>query len=34
LAMESPQNADKRQDLMKKLERLQIANNELLEIGM
>ncbi|RXW23695.1 hypothetical protein EST38_g2159 [Candolleomyces aberdarensis] len=34
LATESPQIADKRQDLMKRLERLQIATNELLEIGM
>ncbi|KAJ2922810.1 hypothetical protein H1R20_g14302, partial [Candolleomyces eurysporus] len=32
LAMESPQIADKRQDLMNKLERLRIATQELLEI--
>ena len=34
LAMESLQNADKREDLCKKLERLKVANLELSEIGL
>ena len=33
LAQESLQVADQRADLLKKLERLEIANNELLHIG-
>ncbi|KAF8161524.1 P-loop containing nucleoside triphosphate hydrolase protein [Crassisporium funariophilum] len=34
LAMESPQNSDKRADLVKKLERLEIASSELMCIGI
>lgn len=33
LAQESPQNTDRRADLRKKLERLEIASGELLSLG-
>lgn len=33
LAQESPQIADRRADLLKKLERLEIASDELLHVG-